>query len=238
MQGTMDTYLAALFAIGSFAAFAYAGDAPEDRANIETEQSDVIAVSQRDFPSFLAAAWSSKEEYGFQPEDREGSVSLARPVRVYGIDEETAMRAGPSRDLYNELDPVGEWIFPVQVGGTYRTLFGVRLLDGKWRGTYFGNPYLAKSLQSIRHAWSSKDEDSFHLVSCVRPRSFLYIVRDGAYPNLTPVTPIALCGTNAVLPPRDWRNLKTSKDMIDVLMSVWVSEASKADDKPIGRKGN
>lgn len=215
-----------------FAGKAAAGIVASDRKTVEAELSQVSAAAKKEFPKFLSAAWSSKEEYGFRHEDKKESVSLAKPIRVYGIDEESAARTGPEHSALDVLDFVGEWIFPVQVDDQYRTLFGVRWRDGEWRGTYLGNPYLAKNLESIRRIWSFAGEDGFRLVSCVQPRSFFYTVDRAAFPNLTPMTPIALGGPNALSPPRDWRNVIASRDTIDALLQLWRQQHAEQGTMP------
>ncbi len=97
-----------------------------------------LAVN-RDFPRFLTAAWSRKADYGFKADDEQKDASLAKPILVYGIDEEIVGKMPGEEGLTAAVEPVGEWIYPVQVKQEYRTLFGVRLRsNNEWRGTYLG----------------------------------------------------------------------------------------------------
>jgi len=183
-------------------------------------------AAKRDFPRFLQAAWSRKTDYGFKAADEQNDVSLAAPIFVYGIDEEIVGKLKKEKDLASAVEPVGEWIYPVQVNNEYRTLFGLRLKNNsEWRGVYLGNPYLAASLQGIRKAWSSKHGDDFKLVSCVQPRSFFFIALHAGKPNLTPVTRVSLGGSLHLAPPADWNSITSAGAVLESLKSFWKSQA-------------
>ena len=184
----------------------------------------VTAAANRDFPGFLASAWSRKVDYGFKETDEQNDVSLAEPVLVYSIDEEIVGKLNREEDLAAAVKPIGELIYPVQVKQEYRSLFGVRLRGDEWRGTYLGNPYLAASLQGIRKAWASKDGDGFKLVSCVQPRSFFFIALHANKPNLTPVTRVSLGSGKYLAPPPDWNSITPAGVVLESLKSFWKSD--------------
>jgi hypothetical protein len=182
-------------------------------------------AAERDFPKFLAGAWSRKTNYGFRAEDEQKDVSLAEPIFVYGIDEEIAGKLSREEELVGAVEPVGEWIYPVQVEREYRTLFGVRLRNNEWRGTYLGNPYLAESLQGIREAWTSEKGDEFKLVSCVWPRSFFFISLCSDRPNLTPVTRVELGEGQYLIPPAEWDSVSPAGPVLESLRRFWRANA-------------
>lgn len=181
-------------------------------------------AADRDFPSFLAGAWSRKADYGFKAEDKQKDVSLGEPIVVYGIDEEIVGQLHREKDLVTAVKPVGEWIFPVQVKQEYRTLFGVRLRESGWKGDYLGNPYLAASFQGIRKVWASKDGDGFKLVSCVHPRSFFFIALHADKANLTPVTRVSLGSGEYLIPPPDWNSITPAGVALESLRLFWKEE--------------
>jgi hypothetical protein len=182
-------------------------------------------AANRDFPKFLAGAWTQKMKYGFKAADEQNDVSLANPIFVYGIDEEIVGKLNKEEDLAAAVEPVGEWIYPVQVKREYRTLFGVRLRsNNEWRGTYLGNPYLAASLQGIRKIWSSKNGDEFKLVSCIQPRAFFFIALHTDKPNLTPVTRISLGKGQYLAPPADWHSITPAGAVLESLKRFWKAD--------------
>jgi hypothetical protein len=195
----------------------------------ETEQLHNVQLAtlaaNRDFPGFLKGAWPQKTDYGFKAEDEQNDVSLAEPILVYSIDEEIVGKLNREEDLAAAVELIGELIYPVQVKQEYRTLFGIRLRDGKWRGTYLGNPYLAASLQGIRKAWTSKDGDGFKLVSCIQPRAFFFIALHADKPNLTPVTRVAI-GEQHFAPPTDWNSITPAGGVLESLKRFWKSDAN------------
>ncbi len=182
-------------------------------------------AANRDFCRFLTGAWSRKTNYGFRAGDEQKDVSLAEPIFVYGIDEEIAGGLTREEELVAAVEPVGEWIYPVQVEQEYRTLFGVRLRNNEWRGTYLGNPYLAESLQGIREAWASEDGDEFKLVSCVWPRSFFFISLCSDKPNLTPVTRVELGEGRYLIPPAEWDSITPAGPVLESLRRFWRANA-------------
>jgi hypothetical protein len=184
------------------------------------------AAANRDFPRFLKGAWLQKIDFGFKAQDEQNDVSLAAPILVYSIDEEIVGKLNREEDLASAVELIGELIFPVQVKQEYRTLFGVRLHGDEWRGAYLGNPYLAASLQGIRKAWTSKDGDSFKLVSCIQPRSFFFIALHTAKPNLTPVTRVSVGKDKTLVPPADWKSVTDAKPVLEALKHFWKTEAA------------
>lgn len=189
------------------------------------------SAANRDFPRFLKGAWPQKKDYGFKVEDEQNDVSLAEPIRVYSIDGEIVAKLNRAEDLAAAVKPIGELIYPVQVKQEYRTLFGIRLRDGEWRGTYLGNPYLAASLQGIRKAWASKNGDGFKLVSCIQPRSFFFIALNTDKPNLTPVTRVAIGSGQYLVPPADWKVITPAETVLEPLKSFW--KASDTNNVPL-----
>jgi hypothetical protein len=183
-------------------------------------------AANRDFLRFLNGAWPQKMDYGFKAEDEQNDVSLAEPILVYSIDEEIVGKLNREKDLAASVKPIGELIYPVQVKQEYRTLFGVRLRDGEWRGTYMGNPYLAASLQGIRKAWASKGGDGFKLVSCIQPRSFFFIALNAGKPNLTPVTRVAVGSGKYLVPPADWKVITPAETALESLRRFWKADAN------------
>jgi hypothetical protein len=197
----------------------------EEQRTHNIQQATVAA--KKSFPGFLKGAWPQKTDYGFKAEDEQNDVSLAEPILVYSIDEEIVGKLNREEDLASAVELIGELIYPVQVKQEYRTLFGIRLRDGEWRGTYLGNPYLAASLQGIRKAWTSKKGgDGFKLVSCVQPRSFFFIVLHADKPNLTPVTRVALGSGKYIAPPPDWNSITPAGGVLESLKSFWKSDAN------------
>jgi hypothetical protein len=183
------------------------------------------AAANKEFPGFLAAAWSIKVDYGFKATDEQNDVSLAEPFFIYGIDEKIVGKLKREDDLVTAVVPVGELIYPVQVKQEYRSLFGVRLQQNEWKGTYLGNPYLAASLQGIRRAWPSKNGDGFKVVSCIQPRSFFFIALNSDKPNLTPVTRVSLENGKYLAPPPDWNSITPAETVLEALKSFWKSGA-------------
>ncbi len=116
-------------------------------------------AAERDFPNFLAGAWSQKVNNGFKAENEQQHMSLGEPVFIYSIDEEIAGQIYRKEDLVTAVKPVGEWIYSVQVEQVYRTLFGVRLRNNKWSGTY---PGTMDHKQLIDITSSNKMEDLIH----------------------------------------------------------------------------
>ncbi|MFZ0034544.1 MAG: hypothetical protein WAK60_06105 [Sedimentisphaerales bacterium] len=190
------------------------------------------SAAKRDFPRFLKAAWSRKADYGFKADDEQNDVSLAEPILVYGIDEDIVGKISGEGGLAAAVEPVGEWIYPVQVKKEYRTLFGVRLRKSGWGGTYLGNPYLAASLQGIRKTWASKDGDGFKLVSCIQPRSFFFIALHADKPNLTPVTGVSLGEGQHFAPPTDWKAITAAGPVLESLKHFW-KENKDTNDVPL-----
>lgn len=185
-------------------------------------------AAQRDFPKFLDAAFEQKSGYGFLPDDTQESASLAEPVFIYDLNAEKARAlTGDYSNLAAIFEPAGEWIFPVQVAGEYRTLFGVRFFGSAWKGAYLGNPYLAKSIQGIRSAWSDKGIDRFKLISCVNPRAFFFNIPSEQEANLTPVTVIALASGERVLPPEQWCDLRPASKVMHIVQSYWQCQGGE-----------
>lgn len=197
-----------------------ANQALTDEFSLLLDIQHVKSAANRDFPSFLDAAWGQKEDYGFETADEKKNISLGQPVCVYGLDQATVETIKNADELISNLKPVGEWIFPVCADDSYRTLYGVRLRKNEWRGSYLGNPYLAKSLQDIRKVWSKNQHDKFILVSCVQPRSFYFNATEEKL-NLTPITPITSNRCDSIQPPGDWKNITPLKVVLKSLKCFW-----------------
>jgi len=189
--------------------------------NIKSECAAVMTAAKVDFPGFLEAAWPQKTDFGFHKDDTMESVALVTPICVYGIDEEVSKLVRDGKSLATVVQPVGEWIFPVMAGKAYRTIFGVRLVGGKWKGVYFGNPYLAKSFGGLRKVWGN----GFRLLSSTDPRGFFFIVPENKKPNLTPMTRVVLNNGKILVPELDWHSLQKAQDVLDALDSYWSSKA-------------
>jgi hypothetical protein len=196
-------------------------------AKESAEAALVTAAAQRDFPKFLSAALKDDQGkgYGFKPGDGPSTVSLGPPIRVYGLDSSMGDKVLKSSKIADLVVPVGEWIFPVVAGPEYRTLFGVRLMGGEWKGAYLGNPVLARKLQDLRRAWHNKEGDSFRLVSCPDPRGFLFTVTTEKEENLTPLIKLPLGKGQVLAPPDDLRNLKKAKETLAGLAAYWKAAA-------------
>ena len=194
--------------------------------NINLECEEVTKAAKVDFPDFLKAAWAQKTDFGFHKNDTITSVVLDTPICVYGIDEEVSKLVRDGKPLASVIKPVGEWIFPVMVGTTYRTIFGMRIVADKWKGVYLGNPYLAKSFEGLRKAWGGKQGDKFKLLSSTDPRGFFFVVTGNKNPNLTPVTRVVLNDGKLLVPELDWRSLQKTHDVLEALDSHWASKAA------------
>jgi len=189
-----------------------------------TESKLAQQAAERDLPRFLKAAWEMKADFGFQPDDKSEEVKLAKPMRVYGIDEDIVRNMKDGSSLAEVLAP-GNWIFPVEVNGAYRTIFLVGLRNGHWKGfSLAGEPAFAQTLRRLRQSWSDQGQDSFRLVSCDDPRSWFFIVTSVNVPNLTPLTSLAWVSPSeqkALAPPANLSSWLPAAKVISELKLFW-----------------
>jgi hypothetical protein len=189
------------------------------------DRSEAALAAHRDFPAFLSAALQDNlgRGYGFAPGDTSTTVALGAPLRVYGLDSSLRETNWEGKSIATLVTPVGEWMFPVLVGREYRTIFGVRLIEGHWRGAYLGNPSLARQVRELRIAWGGRKRDRFLLVSCPSPRGFLFALPDERPDNLTPLTVLTLHKNRALVPPINLRELAPASDTLRRLAEYWRS---------------
>jgi len=195
------------------------------------DEAAAIAAAERDFPGYLDAAWKSKTDYGFRTDDDQADVSLASPIPVFALRRDAITPDRAPASIVDILEPAGEWIFPVQAQGAYRTLFGVRLTDKGWKAVYLGNPYIAKALQELRAAWNANGADDFRLISSFHPRAFLFSVPGSAQLNLTPLTAVVDNGQQYFLPPSDLRALVPYEKTIATLFRYWEDSGEISGDQ-------
>lgn len=191
-----------------------------------------IEAAERDFPRFRDAALMSGEEYGFHPEDSRETVSLAEPVFVYHLDADAAKDLEDDFSNFSQiLQPAGEWMFPVQVNGQYRTIFALRPRGDGWRGVYLGNSQLALLLQELRSVWPGTGEDRFMLISCVDPRGFFFVALDAPEPNLTPLTRMQATSGRKLDLPENLDEVFPIETTMQFLRDLWAeSEGEVPDD--------
>lgn len=177
-------------------------------------------AAQTDFPKFIQAAFKNKLDYGFKEDDSIDSISLAEPVCVWNLNKEYLQNITNIESIDQGLEPANECLFPVVINGEYRTLFAVRKKKSGWKGSYLGNPLLAKNLQDLRFFWSKDNKDLFKLVSCVFPRSFWYVLVNETTPNLTPLTEVSLNG-RTILAVKDVSSWSPSEEIMMDLKKFW-----------------
>lgn len=176
--------------------------------------------AQRDFPKFIQAALRNKSDYGFKEEDSIDNISLVDPVCVWNLNKEYLENITNIESIDQGLEPTNECLFPVVINSEYRTLFAVRKRGSIWKGSYLGNPLLAKNLQELRSFWSKDGKDLFKLVSCVFPRSFWYVLVHETTPNLTPLTEVSLDG-ESIPAIKDVSSWVSAEKMITRLKTFW-----------------
>lgn len=195
-----------------------AGDGTESDALPPLPRSDPRVDAEAALPAFLDAAWKLRSDYGFADDDPRSAVTLGQPFEVFSLDQELAARVEAGATLVQALQPAGEWIFPVQVHGQTRTLFGLRPSGDHWRGVYLGNPVLASALEQICAAHADR---SPLLLSSLEPRAFFFTVPQSAPQNLTPITDLTLVGGAALSAPGDWRQLQPASEVLAHLETQW-----------------
>lgn len=193
-------------------------------AKEDTPPAAAVEAARKSLPGFLKPAFENKANLGFKPEDQIASVTLGAALRPWRFDSEVVEGMKPGQDLYDAVQPIEEWLFPVMVGREYRTLLFVRQAGGEWRGAFLGNFFLAGRFHDLREAWSGEKGAPFRVVSSISPRGYFFTVKGQPHSNLTPLTRIVLQREETLARGSSLRDLYKLEDILPALRGFWREE--------------
>jgi hypothetical protein len=139
---------------------------------------------------YLPRAAGRQKIFGFEPEDRLSSATLGTPVELYTLNDASvqAYHSGPIAAL---IEPTGQWLVPVTIGGTNRALIAVSQTDdGKWMGTTFGMAPLARKWQNIQGWWPAAEKFTPQLIIWPAAQGYFFSIPQVQPPNLTGLSDI------------------------------------------------
>jgi hypothetical protein len=134
---------------------------------------------------FFLRAEGRKKTFGFEPEDDLGSATLGTPVELYTLND-AAVQAYHSGPITALIEPTGQWLVPVMIGGTNRAMIAIAQNgDGQWAGTTFGMAPLARKWQNIQAWWPAAEKFTPQLIIWPAAQGYFFSIPQVQPPNLT-----------------------------------------------------
>jgi len=156
----------------------------EIRVDEKTLQ-DVTQAAREATKIFFPRAENRKAVFGFDAADNLDSAVLKSPVNLYTLKDSEVATYHAGQPLASLLQPTGQWLVPVAIGGTNRAMISViETADGKWTGSSFGMAPLSRKWQSIQ-AWWPAGKFTPQLIILPAAQGYFFTIPEEQPPNLT-----------------------------------------------------
>jgi len=152
-----------------------------------TDHQKFLQAAQEGFDRVMEVAVKNPDPYGFAPGEHFDAAHLGDPITVYTIAPEEHTRYQSGQPLQPLLQPSGEWVFPIMLGGRVRFLVQVKA-DGSEYVTGNGSRAVAMVYDKILQRWPVSQGFHPQLITTAGIPGYYFTVPELPQQNLTDVS--------------------------------------------------